>query len=162
MLIIPGGYKKIEVDENIDFSTAIEITKVMKDGTQLTPGTPQEIFSQNLPGSVLKRMDVNIKSADNDEAVGGWYARLKAAEENRTTVHFKFTLLNNFLYYLYNVNVIVWKGGVKEVAKFNPVHVFGIAIADTEALLHALLSGSWNMASENVYMNSEILFMNQN
>ncbi|MBI2428739.1 MAG: hypothetical protein HYV29_08095 [Ignavibacteriales bacterium] len=160
MLIIPGGYKKIEFDENIDFSTAIEIEKVLKEGTQLTPGTPTEIFSQNLPGSVLKRMDVNIRSADNYDSIGSAYQRLKAAEESRTVVHFKFTLLNGYLFYLYNVHVITWRE-MKEVYKFNALHVFGIALADTEALLYSLASGSWNMASENVYMNSETLFMNQ-
>lgn len=160
MLIVPGGYRKIECDENINFSTVFEIKLPLKDGTQLTPGTPQELFSQNLPGSVLKRMDVNIRSADNDDGVGSAYARLKSAEESRTVVHFRFTLLNGYYFYLYNVNVITWRE-VKEVTKFNVVHVFGIALADTEQGLYALMSGQWNMASEDVYMNSEILFMNQ-
>lgn len=157
MLIIPGGYRKIEFDTDIAFGNPSEIKLPLKDGTQLIPGTPSETLTNNLPASVLKRMDVNIRSADNDDSVGSAYARLKAAEESRTVVHFKFTLLNYYLFYLYNVNVITWRE-IKEVNKFNALHVFGIALADTEAALHALTTGAWNWSSEDVFFDSEVVF----
>jgi hypothetical protein len=87
---IKGGYRLVEFDSDADFTNIKEITNLLKAGTGLTPKDVNEDFADGTQRSALKQMDVAIRSANVDDGAGSAYALLKAAEEARTKLHFRF------------------------------------------------------------------------
>lgn len=87
---ISGGYSLVEFDTDITFPTATQITQLLKAGTGLTPKTSTEEMADGMSQSVLKQMDMSIRSANVDNAGGSAYALLKAAEIAGTKLFFRF------------------------------------------------------------------------
>jgi hypothetical protein len=137
MQIVPGGFTKIEFDDSIYFLAPTEIKLPLKTGTNIQPATATEEFSDGTDCETLKKISINIRSADNDLGAGSAYERLTAAEENRTLLHFKFYLLNGMIFIVYNVRQIV-RRELNEVGKFNSLNVYGLGVAESEEQLWKL------------------------
>jgi hypothetical protein len=95
MLIIPGGYSFVEFDTVSTFTNPKRIESLLKAGTGFTPKTLTEEFADNKSRSAAKAVDMTIRSADVDNGVGSIYAALKAYEEARTPLYFRFVKLLN-------------------------------------------------------------------
>jgi hypothetical protein len=90
MQIIKGGYSFVEFDTVATFTNPKRIDQLLKAGTGFTPKTPTEEFADNTLGAAGKSLDLTIRSADVDDAVGSPYTLLKAYEEARTPLYFRF------------------------------------------------------------------------
>jgi hypothetical protein len=93
MQTVKGGYSFVEFDTVSTFTNPTRIDKLLKAGTGFTPKTLTEDFADNTPGSAGKALDMSIRTADVDDAAGSAYALLKAAEEARTPMYFRFVRL---------------------------------------------------------------------
>lgn len=90
MQIIKGGYSFVEFDTVATFVNPKRIDRLLKAGTGFTPKTLTEEFADNMPASAGKALDLTIRSANVDNAVGSVYALLKGYEEARTPIYFRF------------------------------------------------------------------------
>jgi hypothetical protein len=106
-LIIPGGLDLVEFSSeegafflngaNPDSGVITEIDQLLKAGTSLTPESPTEEFANGKSYSAGKGKKMSIRSANVDDAAGSAYALLKAAEEARTALYFRFRNSNRDL-----------------------------------------------------------------
>lgn len=90
MQIIKGGYSFVEFDTVSTFVNPKRIDSLLKAGTGFTPKTSTEEFADNTQRASGKQVDLTIRSADVDAAAGSAYALLKAAEEARTPLYFRY------------------------------------------------------------------------
>lgn len=95
MKTVKGGYTYVDFDSDPNFGAAKRIMRLLKSGTGFTPRTLTEEGADNKPMSVAKAVDLTIRSADVDNGVGSAYEALKAAEDARTPLHFRFGLLGS-------------------------------------------------------------------
>lgn len=87
---LKGGYSLVEFDDDVNFTDAKEITQLFKAGTGLTPKSPTEEFADGTLRCPCKQMEISVRSANVDNAAGSAYALLKAAEEARTKLNFRY------------------------------------------------------------------------
>lgn len=90
MQIIKGGYSFVEFDTVSTFTNPKRIDSLLKAGTGFTPKSSTEEFADNTQRASGKQVDLSIRSADVDDAAGSAYALLKAAEEARTPLYFRY------------------------------------------------------------------------
>jgi hypothetical protein len=109
----------------------------LKNGTSILPYTNSEEDGDGHEAPTTKEMDVNIRSADNDESAGSAYQRLLSAEENRTPLAFRFSLMNGQVLIVQNVVQHATRE-FNENGKFNALDVYGVGTADSEAALWSI------------------------
>jgi hypothetical protein len=90
MQIIKGGFSFVEFDTVSSFTNPIRIQKLLKAGTGFPTKSLTEDFADGKPGVAGKVVEMGIRSADVDNTAGSAYAALKAAEEARTPLFFRF------------------------------------------------------------------------
>jgi hypothetical protein len=90
MQIIKGGYSVVEFDDNASFTNPRRLSKLLKAGTSFLPKTLTEEFADNKSVAAAKAVDVSVRDANVDNAAGSAYAALKAYEEARTPLYFRF------------------------------------------------------------------------
>ncbi len=86
--LFPGGISKIEIDDNVNFSSAVEIPGIMKE-TKIELGTDTEEMADGKPGSSGKKVNMNIITEDMTQNT--WLVEVQAAEAAHSELFFRIS-----------------------------------------------------------------------
>jgi hypothetical protein len=88
---MPGGWSKVEYDDNVGFATPTEIPAIIKDQTTIEFDTPTIEMADGNDAPTGKKLTISIRSGD---MTSGVWTELIAAEAALTKMFFKFTSLD--------------------------------------------------------------------
>lgn len=135
MLLFKGGISKVEIDDNVNFSSAVEIPGIMK-SSKVEFSTPTEEDAVNKAVSGGKAVKLNLETEDMTQNT--WLAEIIAAEAAHSEIYAKITGINTAQTLVLKKVKVTTDLKPEEAGKNWKRVVSGTGFADTEANLMAL------------------------
>lgn len=135
MLLFKGGISKVEIDDNVGFSSAIEIPGIMK-SSKVEFSTPTEEDATNKAVGGGKAVKLNLETEDMTQNT--WLAEIIAAEAAHSEIYAKITGINTAQTLVLKKVKVTTDLKPEEAGKNWKRVVSGTGFADTEANLYAL------------------------
>jgi hypothetical protein len=133
--LFKGGISKVEIDDNVGFSSATEIPGIKKD-SKITLATDVDEDANGTAASAGKKATIELMSEDMTQA--GWLAEVIAAEEARTPYFVRITGIKTSQTIILKNCKLYTDLVPAEAGKMFRRKIYGTGYADTEANLLAL------------------------